>query len=231
MGELRQEEVSIEVDKVVFRDDQSFLLIENIQNVTFSNRSLVGHVRLIFQRCLNVHFDAMAFEKATFAEIHLHESTLAKSAAFETFDKFILVRAIHFLTGNMIIIILLQVDHGTDSALSTRYDSIASKVIKTVIIAGNSTPTHSRVIRNLYSKQSQMMENKCVGIYMPIPVFGILVICLAIVGISLIWTKWILESERRLLRWYVNEAVGDAEEFIEEDVLLRNGNVVKSGVH
>lgn len=123
-----------------------------------------------------------------------------------------------------------QVDHGSESSTTNSYDWITNnETSKTMIIAGNSTPTH--MISNLYSQYQVQERNKCVGIYLSIPVFCILIICLAIIGISLIWTKWILESERRLLRWYVANTVGDEEEFIEEHVLLRNGNVIKSGIH
>lgn len=120
-------------------------------------------------------------------------------------------------------------DHGSES--TTRYDWIVNKhndTSKTVIIAGNSKTTP--VISNLYSQFEISERNKCTGISIPILVFGILIVCLAIIGISLIWTIWILESERRLLRWYVANTVGDEEEFLEEHVLLRNGNVVKSGI-
>lgn len=122
-----------------------------------------------------------------------------------------------------------QVDH--DSELPNPYDWISNNnndTSKTIIIAGNLKTTE--VISNLYSQYQISERNKCVGIYVPISVFCILIICLAIIGISLIWTKWILESERRLLRWYVANTVGDEDEFIEEHVLLRNGNIVKSGI-
>lgn len=101
--------------------------------------------------------------------------------------------------------------------------------MKIVIIAGSGTT--SSIMSNLYAGNSILLgTKKCVGVHLSIPVFCILIVFVGMLGICLIWTKWILESERRLLRWYVANAIGDDEEFLDEHVLLRRSNVSKNAV-
>lgn len=87
-----QENVTLEIDQAVFRDNQTYLLLENIENVFFLNKSLAGHVNVIFENCPNVLFYEQSFTEVVSVEIHLYESRLVKSRAFDDFDRFILVR-------------------------------------------------------------------------------------------------------------------------------------------
>lgn len=96
MGEVTRDNITLEIDRAVFRDNQTYVLIENIHDVTFLNKSLIGHVNVIFQSCSNVYFDETSLEDAAFVEMHLYESNLMMSGAFGVFDKFIVVHIIYF---------------------------------------------------------------------------------------------------------------------------------------
>lgn len=109
-------------------------------------------------------------------------------------------------------------NHDTNS---NKYNWIASR--KTIIISGKGVSTDT--ISNLYS-QHQMKE-KQVGIYVSVPVFCILILSLAIIGISLIWMKWAWDSDTKLLRWYVANAVHETE-FVDDHILLRRSNVARN---
>lgn len=83
--------VTLEFDRAFFRDNQTFLVMENIQKVSFLGWSLGGYVNVVFEDCPSILFHERSITEATTVEVHLYNSVLEETGAFQDFDQFLLV--------------------------------------------------------------------------------------------------------------------------------------------